>query len=104
MRGSPSQSEELGILQISDQGGSWINMMSNWFCVSRRVLMVKKFLRMFCKRILSFFTIIVGVHHLSQNKLTGICFHGSQYIFFDATPVMGHLGHEQFLFSFSFIF
>ena len=29
IRGSPLQLEKLGILQISDQGGSWINMMSN---------------------------------------------------------------------------
>ena len=86
MRGSPSQSEELGILQISDQGGSWINMMSNWFCVSRRVLMIKEFLQMFCKRILSFFTIIVGIHCSYQNKLPWICFHRSRYIFFDTTP------------------
>jgi len=30
MRGSPSQFAELGILRISDQGGSWINIMSKW--------------------------------------------------------------------------
>ena len=86
MRGSPLQLEELGILQISNQGGSWINMMSNWFCVSRRVLTIKEFLQTFCERILSFFTIIVGIRHSSQNKLTWICFHRSWYIFFDATP------------------
>ena len=85
MRGSSLQSEELGILWISDQEDSWINMMLNWFCVSRRVLTIKEFLQMFCERILSFFTIIVGVHYSSQNKSTWICFHRSQYIFFDAT-------------------
>ena len=86
IKGSPLQSEELGILQISDQGGSWINMMSNWFWVSRRVLMIKEFLWTLCERILRFFTIIVEVCHSPQNKSTWIYFHRSQCIPFVATP------------------
>ena len=31
IRDSPSESEELGILCILDQGDSWMNIMSNWF-------------------------------------------------------------------------
>ena len=85
IRGSPLQLEELGILWISDQGGSWINIMSNWFWILKRMLMIKEFLWKFCKRILRFFTIIVGVCHSPQNKLTWTCFHRSQHTSFIAT-------------------
>jgi len=40
----------------------------------------------FYKRILRFFTIIVKVHHSPQNESTWIYYHGSQHIFFVATP------------------
>jgi len=84
IRGSPLQSIELGILRISDQGGSWIRMMSNWLWISRRVLMIKEFLQTFCERIFRFFIIILEVRRSHQNKSTWICFHRSQRIFFVA--------------------
>jgi len=70
IRDFPSQIEELGILRISDQQGSWMKMMSNWFWVSRRVLTIREFLRTFCERILRSFTIIVEVRRSPQNELT----------------------------------
>jgi len=79
MRGSPSQSEVLGIFWISDQGGSWIKMISNWFRVLRRVLMMREFLRTFCEKILKFFTIIVELSRSLQNESIWIYFHGSQH-------------------------
>ena len=86
MRGSPSWSEELGIFQISDQGGSWIKIISNWFWVSRRVLTMREFLQTFCKKILRFFTIIVKLSHFLQNESIWICFHGSQHTSSVAIP------------------
>ena len=58
MRGSPLQFEELGILWILDQGGSWIKMMLKWVKVLRRILTKREFLQTFCKKILIFSTII----------------------------------------------
>ena len=82
----PSQSNELGILRISDQGGSWMKMMLNWLWVSRIVLMIREFFQTFCENTLRFCTIIVEVHHFLKNKLTWSCFHGSQHISFVVTP------------------
>jgi len=78
MRGSLSWSEVLGIFWISDQGGSWIKMISNWFRVLRRILTMREFLQTFCEKILRFFTIIVELSHSLQNKSIWIYFHGLQ--------------------------
>ena len=63
IRALPLQFNELGILQISDQGDSWMKMISNWIWVSRIVLTMNKFFQMFCKNILRSYMIIVKVHH-----------------------------------------
>ena len=86
IRDLPSQSEELGILQISDQGGSWMKMILNWLWVSRMVLIMREFLQTFCEKILRFFTIIIEVSRSPKNKSTWTCFHGSQCTSFIATP------------------
>ena len=86
IKGSPLLFEVLGIFWISDHGGSWIKMILNWFKVSRRVLMMREFLQMFCKKILRFFTIIVELSRSLQNKSIWICFHGSQHTSSDAIP------------------
>jgi len=80
MRSSLSWSEILGIFWISDQGGSWIKMILNWFKVLRRVLMMREFLWTFYEKILRFFTIIVELSRSLQNKSIWICFHRSQHI------------------------
>ena len=86
IRVSPLQSNELGILQISDQGGSWMKIMLNWLWVSRIVLTIREFFQTFCENTLRFCTIIVEVHHSPKNESTWSCFHGSQHISFVATP------------------
>ena len=86
MRGSPSQHEVLGILWISDHGGSWIKMMSKWTNVSSRVLTMREFLWTFCEKILRFLIIIDEKCYSLQNELILICFHGSQCTSSDAIP------------------
>ena len=83
---SPSQFEELGILRISDQGGSWINMILNWFWISRMVLMMTEFLQMFCEKTLRFFTIIDWTCRSLQNEAISTCFHRFQHTFWCAIP------------------
>ena len=86
IRGLPLLFAMLGIFRISDHGGSWIKMISNWFKVSRRVLMMREFLWTFCEKILRFFTIIIELSCSLQNELIWICFHGSQCTSSDAIP------------------
>ena len=80
IRSSPSLLDELGILWISDQRGSWMKMILNWIWVSSMVLIMSEFFQTFCKNILRFCKIIVEVRHFPWSKLTWPCFHGSQHI------------------------
>ena len=80
MRGSPLLLDELETLQISDHGGSWIKMMSKWFCVSSKEWTISEFLQMFCERILMDFKIIGDLWRSLQNGWTWICFHRSPSI------------------------
>ena len=80
MRDSPLLLDKLGTLQISDHGGSWIKMMSKWFCVLSKQWTISEFLRTFYERILMDFKIISDLQHSLQNRWTWICFHGSPSI------------------------
>ena len=86
IRGSPSQFEELRTFRISDQGGSWIKMMSKWERVSRITFVMREFLRTFCEKIFSLWIIIDWTNRLLQNGVILICFHGSQCISWCAIP------------------
>ena len=86
IRGSPSQFEELGIFWISDQGSSWIKIMSKWERVLRMTFVMSKFLWTFCENILSLRIIIDWMNRLLQNRVIVICFHGSQHISWCAIP------------------
>ena len=86
MRGSPLLSDELGTLWISDHRGSWIKIMSKWFCISSKEWTISKFLQMFCERILMDFKIIGDLQRLLQNGWTWIFFHGSLSISSSANP------------------
>ena len=86
IRGSPSQFEELGIFLISDQGGSWIKIMSKWNRVSSMVFKTSEFLRTFWEKIFKFYTIIVGLSHLLGSGWIEICLHESLHISWCAIP------------------
>ena len=86
IRGSPSQFEELGIFCISDQGGSWINMMLKWVNNLRIVLTMREFFWTFCEKILRFLIIIGKGSYSLQNEKIWICWYRSQCISFGATP------------------
>ena len=85
MRDSPLQLVELGIFRISDQGGSWISITSNWERDSSIVLVISKFLRMFWEKTFKFRTIIVCWYRSHQSGWTVICFHRSRHISWHAT-------------------
>ena len=80
MRGSPSQFVELGIFHISDQGGSWISIMSNWERDLSMVLVISEFLWTFWEKTFKFQTIIVCWCCSLWSRWTVICFHRSWYI------------------------
>ena len=63
-----------------------VRRISNWFWVSRMVLMMMEFLWMFCKKILRFFTIIDWTCRSLQNEAISTCFHRSQHTFWCAIP------------------
>ena len=86
IRGSPSQFEELGIFLISDQGGSWIRIMSKWNRVSSIVFRTIEFLQTFCEKIFRFRTIIVGWSRSHGSGGLEICFHKSLHTFWYAIP------------------
>jgi len=86
IRGSPLQFEELGTFWISDQGGSWIKIMSKWERVSRMMFVMSEFLQTFCEKIFSLWIIIDWTNRLLQNGVILICFHRSQCISWYAIP------------------
>ena len=86
IRGSPLWFKELGIFLISDQGGSWIKIMSKWNRVSSIVFKTSEFLRMFWEKIFKFRTIIVGLSCSLGSGWIEICLHESLHIFWCAIP------------------
>ena len=86
MRGSPSQLSALGSFRISDQGGSWIRMMSNWEYDSSIVLVTIELFRTFCEKILNFCIIIEGLRRSLQSGWSLIGCHRSRRIFLCAIP------------------
>jgi len=86
IRGSLSWFEELGIFLISDQGGSWIKIMSKCNRVSSIVFKTSGFLWMFWEKIFKFRTIIVGLSCSLGSGWIEICLHESLHIFWHAIP------------------
>ena len=74
IRGSLSQFEELGIFLISDQGGSWIRIMSKWNRVLSIMFRTIEFLWTFCEKIFRFRTIIVSLSHSHESRRIEIYF------------------------------
>lgn len=68
-KGSPSSDVKLGIVQITDQGGSWIKTMSKFLLFSRIISVSSLFFQTFCENILRFLQIIYSPHpQLSRLK------------------------------------
>jgi len=84
IRGSPSWFEELGIFLISDQGGSWIKIMSKCNRVLSIVFKTSGFLQTFWEKIFKFCTIIVGLSRSLGSRWIEICLHESLHIFWHA--------------------
>ena len=83
IRGSPSQFKELGIFLISDQGDSWIRIMSKWNRVSSIVFRTIEFLRTFCEKIFRFRTILILVVKIKESRLDLFYFSFHFYFLFN---------------------
>ena len=82
----PSLFALLGTWWMTNQGGSWMSIMSKCDWVSRIVLTIQWSLQTFCKRMLRFFKIIFAACHSPRSESIWSCFHRSWRISFSATP------------------
>ena len=81
----PSLFALLGTWQMTNQGSSWMSIMSKCDWVLRIVLTIRWFLQTFCERILRLLKIIFAACCLPRSESIWSCFHGSQCISFGIT-------------------